>query len=75
MIKQCPYSRRCNIDASGKNSGKIRAIHAEGGVIKTETRKVADGSNIAATTAVHPAHSSGDVDLLFERPSGNLHGK
>ena len=74
-MKQCQYLRRRSIDASGENSGKIRAIHAEGAVIKTETGEVADGRDIAATTAVHPAHSSGDVDLLFERPAGNLHGK
>ena len=43
--------------------------------MKTETGEVAYGRNIAATAAIHPAHSGGDVDLLFEGPVGNLHGK
>ena len=74
-IKQCQYPRRRSIDASGENSDKIRAIDAERGVFETETGEVADARNITATATVHPAHSSGDVDLLFERPVGNLHGK
>jgi hypothetical protein len=73
MQDQC--SRGRSIDASGENSGEIRAIHAEGGVCKTEAGEVADGRNIATTAADHPAHTSGHVDFLFERPVGNLHGK
>ena len=75
-IKRCQYSRRRSVDTSGENSDKIRVSHAEGGVIKTETGEVADGRSIAAAAApVHPTHSSGDVDLLFQRPVGNLHEK
>lgn len=50
-------------------------MHAERGVTKTKTGEVAEGRNIAATAAIHPAHSGGDINLLFERPVGNLHGK
>ena len=73
-MKPYHYLRGYSIDTSGENCGEIRAIHTEGRVIKTEAREVADERDIAATAAVHKAHSGGDIDLLFERPVGNLHG-
>jgi hypothetical protein len=66
------YLRRCSIESSRETRYEIRMAHTEGRIVETETEKVADGRDIADTTAVHPADASGDINLLLKRPGGNL---
>jgi len=67
--------RGCSIDTSGESGREISKAHSEGRVFKTETREVGDGCDVPDAAAIFPAYASSDVDLLFERPGGNLDAK
>ena len=71
-IKKSQYSRGYGIDGSGENGNEIGKAHPEGRILKTETGKVVDGSDIANTAAGLQAHASSDVNLFLERPGFNL---
>lgn len=64
-------SRR-SIDASRESGSKIRKTHAEWGIFEAQAREIAHRRCIPNTAANRPAHTSGDIDFLFERERGNL---
>jgi len=59
-------SRGCSIDRSRESGGEIGKADSEGRIVKAETREVVYRRDIADAAAILPAHSSGDVDLLFK---------
>ena len=52
---------------------KISITHSEGGVRGTETGEVAaEGCDITRIAAIAITHAGSEVDLLLERPGGEL---
>jgi len=75
LKRSCQGSRRRCVDSSWENRNEIGRAYPKWPIFETEAREVGDRRYVTSAAAIRITYTSSDVDLLFERPCGNLDTK